>query len=66
MPIRKSDLMFDFLPGVVEVVLIGLIHAAGKHEVVPQQDAVLVGQLIKIVGLVNPTCYIMHQQLFRV
>ena len=47
--------MFNLLSGIVEVVLVGLVHAASEHEVVPQQDPVLVGKLVEVLGLVNTT-----------
>jgi hypothetical protein len=50
-----DHLMLHLLSGVVEVVRVGLVHAASEHEVVPQEDAILVGQLVKIVRLVNST-----------
>ena len=48
--------MLDLLSGVIQVVRIGLVHAAREHEVVPKEDAVLVGQFVKVIWLVNATC----------
>jgi hypothetical protein len=45
--------MFDLFSDVEQVVVVGLVHATGEHEVVPQQDPKLVGQVVKVVRFVN-------------
>ena len=62
--------MCNLFSDVEQEFVVGLVHAAGEHEVVPQQNPELVGQVVKVVRFVNSSCNLFYQhfvtQLFCV
>src|SRR5947209_17781421 len=44
----------SFLADIIEKLLIAGIHAASEHEILPNQNAQLVAEVVKVVALVNP------------
>src|SRR6266567_2688158 len=58
---QSLDIINCFLPHVVKKLLTTRIHAAGKHKVLPDENAHLVTEFVKIVALVNAsTPYAQH------
>src|SRR5882762_10776572 len=58
---QSLDVINSLLPHVVKKLLSTGIHAAGKHKVMPDENAHLVAEFVKIVALVNAaTPYAQH------
>src|SRR5260370_24758683 len=58
---QPLDVINCFVPHVVKKLLSTGVHAAGKHKVVPDENAHLVAELVEIVALVNASApYAQH------
>src|SRR6266481_8057138 len=50
---QALDVIDRFLANVVEKLLVARVHAAAEHEVLPDENPLLVAEIIEIVTLVN-------------